>query len=426
MVKGGYKKTSIGLIPKDWKFKAMSYAVEINPRYNVPEKDEYLFLEMDSVNENSPKIDGYEKREKNKCTSVKFKEGDVLFARITPSTENGKTALIHTLDEEVAYGSTELIVFSPKKNLITSKFIYYLLKWKKIRNLAISMMEGSTGRQRVPNEIFKGSIRIPLPIIPEQKRITSILSIIDNLIEKTNEKINKTKKLKKGLIQQLLNKGIKHDEFREVNINGKTKKFPKNWDIKMLKKVTDINKNNISTSTPEDYKIEYIDISSINNNGKIEETTFYNYGNAPSRAKRLVNNDDVIVSTVRPYLKSFAIIKEDKENLICSTGFAVLTPKSNMNTEYIYYFVWSNHFVNYMKRLMRGTSYPAVSKNDIANTFIPVPSLEEQKKIASILSSVDSKIKKEEEYKAKLEKLKKGLMQKLLTGEIRVNTDMEV
>jgi type I restriction enzyme S subunit len=93
-----------------------------------------------------------------------------------------------------------------------------------------------------------------------------------------------------------------------------------------------------------------------------------------------------------------------------------------------------NYFVLYLLRyltpkleaLAGGSTFLEISRTSVRSLNIPVPQLEEQKKISSILSSVDSKIQKEEEYKAKLERLKKGLMQKLLTGEIRVNTEMEV
>lgn len=211
-----FKDSQFGEIPKSWEINVMSYAAKINPRYKIPEKDEYLFLEMDSVNEHSPEVDGYEKREKNRCTNVKFKKGDVLFARITPSTENGKTALIENLEEEIAFGSTELIVLSPRKDLITSDYIYYLLKWSRVRNLAISMMEGSTGRQRVPREVFDGAIKIPLPPLEEQKQIASILSSVDAKIKKEEEYKAKLEKLKKGLMQKLLTGQIRVNTDMEV------------------------------------------------------------------------------------------------------------------------------------------------------------------------------------------------------------------
>jgi len=432
MVKEGNKEVRVGAkeieIPKEWK------------KYKF--KSDYISKKMKA---------GGTPKSNNKD----YYDGQIPFVKIEDMTSNGKyinytenTITAKGLDDssawmvpknsllismygsygKVAINNIELTTNQAILSIIPSKkidldYLYYYSS-ERLDGYFKSLVKATTQANLTKTIIT--NTPVVYPPLPEQKKIASILSSVDKSIEKTDEVIQETKELKKGLMQELFAKGIGHSEFKEVNINGKTMSLPVNWDVKMLKNVTQINKNNISTSTPEDYEIEYIDISSINNIGKIKETTFYNYGNAPSRAKRLVNIDDVIVSTVRPYLKSFSIINEDKENLVCSTGFAVLTPKSNMETEYIYYFVWSNHFVNYMRRLMRGTSYPAVNKNDVANTFIPVPPLKEQKKIASILSSVDAKIQKEEEYKAKLERLKKGLMQKLLTGEIRVNTEMEV
>jgi|Wag4MinimDraft_10_1082650.scaffolds.fasta_scaffold00388_2 type I restriction enzyme S subunit len=433
MVKEGYKEVRIGPkkveLPINWETSKIKELLKIKSGYafksNDYVEDGVFMVRVTNINDNGEikKENGETKylpeEYLEKYKKYQLEDNDILLVMVGAST--GKIGKVKS-DVLPAILNQNMWNLKPKDDSLDKPYFYYSIS-KEI-NRFLSMKIGSA-RSYIKKGDFK-KFEIPLPPLPEQKKIASILSSVDKSIEKTSEIIEETKELKKGLMQELLTKGIGHSEFKEVNINGKTMELPLNWEIKMLTNVTQINKNNISTSTPEDYEIEYIDISSINDIGKIEETAHYNYGNAPSRAKRLVNIDDVIVSTVRPYLKSFSIIKEDKENLVCSTGFAVLTPKFNMETEYIYYFVWSNHFVNYMKRLMRGTSYPAVNKNDVANTFIPVPPLEEQKKIASILSSVDKKIKKEEEYKAKLERLKKGLMQKLLTGEIRVNTDMEV
>ncbi|WP_408956580.1 restriction endonuclease subunit S [Natroniella sp. ANB-PHB2] len=199
-----FKKTEFGQIPLGWEFCRMSKVVDINPSYDIPEQDEFLFLEMAAVNTDKPSVDYWIKRNKKDCTSIRFKRFDTLFARITPCTENGKTSFIEELDNELAFGSTELIVFSPKKDLVYHKYVYYLAKSHKIRSLAISMMEGSTGRQRVPREIFNSAVKVPLPPLEEQKKIADILSSVDEKIQKKEEEKEKVERLKKGLMQKLL------------------------------------------------------------------------------------------------------------------------------------------------------------------------------------------------------------------------------
>ncbi len=297
-----------------------------------------------------------------------------------------------------------------------SKYIYYF--FKQFKSLLANFSQGSTF-----SSINKGVLEnfiIPVPPLPEQKKIASILSSVDEAIEKTDQIIEENNRLKKGLMQKLLTKGIGHTEFKEVILNAHKLKIPVTWDVKQIRECAYTNESNLKSKTYKDYEIEYIDISSIEETGNIANTSFYKFDNAPSRAKRIVDKGDVLVSTVRPNLKTFAHVKIDRENLIASTGFAVLTPKQGTSGKYLYYAVCDDKFVNYLIRLMRGTNYPAVNNSDVKQTFIPLPPLPEQKKIATIISSVDAKIEKEKEYKEELESLKKGLMQKLLTGQVRV------
>ncbi len=133
---------------------------------------------MGAVNENSPHISYFGKREAGQGGGSRFKENDVLFARITPCTENGKTALVPKLESEVGLGSTEFIVLSPLKQILDPKFLYYFVKSDRVRNYAISRMTGTTGRQRVPKEVFEQELMIALPPIDEQKKIGEIYTIM--------------------------------------------------------------------------------------------------------------------------------------------------------------------------------------------------------------------------------------------------------
>lgn len=197
-----FKETKVGRIPKEWDIVKLEDVANINPSYEVPEQDDYLFLEMSSIDEESFKPNYWLRRSKDKLTNTIFKNGDVLFAKITPCVENGKGALIQELNESVASGSTELVVLSPIEN-INSFFLYYLTKTEKFRNKAISLMEGATGRQRVPNYFFK-SYNVMLPSLNEQKEISNILQNVDNRIIDEKKLVLFFKKIKKGLMQDLL------------------------------------------------------------------------------------------------------------------------------------------------------------------------------------------------------------------------------
>lgn len=190
--------------------------------------------------------------------------------------------------------------------------------------------------------------------------------------------------------------------------------IPNEWRIDNLNKVIYLNPESLGNSTDDNLVINYIDIESVKV-GKVLGCKEFKFSEAPSRARRVVIKNDVIVSTVRPNLKSVAKINFDKENLICSTGFAVLRKKETIDSEYLFQFVISNIFTKQLVDKTVGSNYPAVNSNDIKETIILIPPLKEQEKIADILSTVDSQIDDTYKLIEKTKELKKGLMQRLLT-----------
>jgi len=202
-----FKEVQIGPktveIPEEWDHEFFDDIIEVNPSYDTSSLEKLPFLPMDALPENSWKVDYWEERKKENCTTTKFKLTDTLYSKITPCVENGKTVFIDSLPKDVGSGSTELIVFSPKDEIIP-RYVYYLSKMNLFRKITISLMQGSTNRQRVPLDVFKQNIKIPLPSLPEQGKISEILLIIDNKIQKEKSYKQKLQKLKKGLMQDLL------------------------------------------------------------------------------------------------------------------------------------------------------------------------------------------------------------------------------
>ncbi len=163
------------------------------------------------------------------------------------------------------------------------------------------------------------------------------------------------------------------------------------WEFKKVKDVATINEENISSSDSF-LEIDYIEISNVNK-GDISEITTIQFDEAPSRARRKVKTDDILLSTVRPNLEHYAYIKESKENTIASTGFAVITAK-NIVPRYLYYVLSSPNYTEYFSMIAAGhtSAYPAMNPDIIENVEIPVPPLQEQKRIAHILGTLDDKI----------------------------------
>lgn len=166
--------------------------------------------------------------------------------------------------------------------------------------------------------------------------------------------------------------------------------IPNHWDIIPLKFIVTCNDACLSPVENADKRIKYVEISDVDSVTGVNNYTEYNLKEAPSRARRITEKNDVIISTVRTYLKAVAKINEN--DLIVSTGFAVLRSKKIIHSDFLYYLILSDSFVNRVISYSVGTSYPAITTADMLRLKVFVPPLEEQKAIAAYLDSEVSKI----------------------------------
>lgn len=191
---------------------------------------------------------------------------------------------------------------------------------------------------------------------------------------------------------------------------------PEGWKEVTYEDICAVNTRNLATSTPADHELTYLDIGSIPEVGSISQPLErYRFCEAPSRARRRVQDGDVIVSTVRPYLRAFARIKHPPPNLVASTGFAVLTPRNGVSSEFLFQTVCSEEFLAQLKAKMVGSNYPAVNTSDVATATVLLPPFPEQQKIAAILSSIDDVIVATRKVIEQTKRVKQGLLQTLMT-----------
>ena len=177
-------------VPEDWREIPFAQAVQINPRVQLDSGQNYPYVDMAAVNVHSKFVYTSVERE-FKGSGSRFRDGDILMARITPCLENGKVALYRTSQQTpLAHGSTEFIVIRGRPDITDNDFAYYLTQWDLIREYAISQMIGTSGRQRVPIESLS-HLAIPLPPLSEQRAIAHILGTLDDKIE-LNRRMNET------------------------------------------------------------------------------------------------------------------------------------------------------------------------------------------------------------------------------------------
>jgi len=284
-------------------------------------------------------------------------------------------------------------------------FVYYQLLFnsKKIKNMA--------NQVAIPilNKTDFGTIKILIPYnITEQQRIASILSNVDSLINQTQRIIEQTQKLKKGLVQKLLTKGIGHTKFKMVKwLFGKDIEIPEEWELQKLENIVEIlDSKRIPIEESERGK-RHGDYPYYGASGIIDYIDDYIFD---ERLLCLAEDGENLRSKVLPI--AFTIEGKTWVN----NHAHVLRTKETTEHYFLEYFLNHLSFLKYVA----STAQPKLNQKDMRSILIICPTKLEQQKIASILSDTDSQIQKQQQYKSNLEILKKGLMQKLLTGQIKV------
>ena len=298
----------------------------------------------------------------------------------------GRTMLLPSKSSVI--GTMQYII--PKGSL-NIKYLYYALISKKLSKYS----SGAT----IPHIYFRDYKKEKIVLISEieQQKIVSILDKIVSLIEKNKKRIILLEELVKSRFIEMFGDPIKNDK------GWKKEKLLEN----VVEKVENISKNS-------EIIISYIDISSINNlKNRIETYKNYYIDEAPSRAKKIINRNDILISTVRPNLKNIALFDIETENkAIASTGFCILRTKTKLNTLYLFNVLLSNSFTNELSKKEIGANYPAVTENDIKNVKIALPPLTLQNEFAEFVTKID-KLKFEAEKSLKeMENLYDSLMQK--------------
>ncbi len=414
------KKTPLYLssIPSEWAIVPLERVLSMC-QYGISDgliqEGKYPVLRMNNIESGSilPKDIKYVDIPEEYFIRFKLAKGDILFNRTNSHELVGQTGIFRE-DGDYTFASY-LIRLRCNPDYARSEYLNYYLNYepilKEIRRLATRGVSQSN-----INASNLKKVIIALPPLEVQNIIEDILQHVDANLELSNETDIRYEVLKKGLMQRLLTQGIGHTRFKQTKIG----EIPESWEVKTIGQMTKINAESLKNGTHPESEIEYIEIASIENPGYIQHTSRMIFSEAPSRARRIVKKGDVIVSTVRPYLKAFALIRQQSDNLIASTGFAVLTPSKNLDSEFLLHSVLSERFMKHLSRRMVGSNYPAVSAKDIEQYHFPCPPLEEQRAIANILHTVDKNMENGRESSIELDHLKKGLMQVLLTGKVRV------
>ena len=341
---------------------------------------------------------------KEKWSHFQVEEGDILF---TTSGTIGRTAMAKKNDLPLLMNTSVVRFKSLNEKELDRYFLAWLLRSPKFIEEVKSYSSGTAQKNVGPTHLKL--ISISYPLLSEQKRIVKILDEAFEKIEKA--KINAEKNLKNS-------KEIFESYLQNVFANP-----GKDWEEKKLGDVL-LKTKTIDPTKKSDEEFIYLDVSSVNKETKeIVNVTRVMGKNAPSRARKLIRTNDIIFATVRPTHSRVALITEEYDGQVCSTGYFVLRAKDFLNTNLVFYFLLTHGFNKQMEKLQKGASYPAVTDSEVRGIFISYPkSISEQKAIVKKLDSLSEQTKKlEGVYKQKLadlEELKKSILNKAFSGEL--------
>ena len=274
-----------------------------------------------------------------------------------------------------------------------------------------------------------GQIPIPFPPIEEQDSIVLFLNWktaqINKFIRNKRRLIELLKEQKQNIINQAVTRGLDPKVNSKPSGVGWIGDIPEHWEVAPLKHLASINARVLPESTDENYTFKYFDISSVGTGRLTGEPETLRFGQAPSRARRILKKGDTILSTVRTYLKAVYYVSDEVEDWIASTGFAALTPKREMHPPFLGLLIQSDNFINRVIRESIGVAYPAIAETKLGTLYLAYPvSFEEQQEIlehvANASRAIDQAISRAEHEIELMREYRTRLISDVVTGQVDV------
>lgn len=235
-----------------------------------------------------------------------------------------------------------------------------------------------------PNQFL--DIALLQPPRPEQDQIVAYLRAQDahiaRLIKAKRDLIGLLTEQKLRIIDHAVTRGLDASVGLKLSGIEWLGDVPEHWSIKPLKRWVRLNASALGDKTNPAFEFRYLDIGSVKTGRLAKELERLRFANAPSRARRVLQRGDTIISTVRTYLKAIWYVNEEAGDLIASTGFAVLTPGREVEPEYLGYVIQSSGFVNRVTANSIGIAYPAIAETVLGRfPVVMPPTLAEQQAI---------------------------------------------
>lgn len=335
---------------------------------------------------------------------MKFRNGDTIMARITPCLENGKTAKVNILDtEEVGFGSTEYIVFRAIDGVTDEDYLYYLVCSPIVRDIAIKSMVGSSGRQRVQTDVVKG-IEVELPTIDEQRKIGSVLKILDDKIAVNNE-------INENLLNQALT--LYATQFSSLELNGCIGDYCSVKSGFAFK-----------SSWWTNCGVRVIKIGSINqDNLNLLECSYVDEDKADKAKDFVVKAGDLLIAMTGATIGKFAMVPYSSEVLLVNqrVGKFFLGNNPVEKLPFIYCTLKQPEVYGEVVNRGQGSAQPNISASDIMSIPCVIPSQDAINDFNDTSQPLFDLIISNQQENQQLSELRNVLLPKLMSGELDVS-----
>ena len=359
----------------------------------------------------------------------KVQYGDILFTTSSETPDEVGMAAVFLEKDWSPYLNSFCFGLRPKEGFpLSPEFANHFFRGGKFRKDMRPLAQGSTRFNLSKENLKKLSVTLPPPL--EQKKIASILTSVDEVIENTQKQIDKLQDLKKATMNELLTKGIGHTEFKDSELG----RIPKSWQVK------DIANSNIQvldgdrgSEYPKEYDFKqsgyclFLSAKNVTRSGfKFDETVFISKDKDQKLQKGRLKRNDIVITT-RGTVGNIAFFDESVvfDVIRINSGMAIIrNDDEHLQTDFLYLILSSELVTLQLESLTFGSAQPQLTIGTLNELKILIPTtVDEQKKISNIISSINQLIEVTTKKLHQTQSLKKSLMQDLLTGKVRVKVN---
>ena len=417
----------------------LSGLIDFNPKRPLEKGAITPFIEMADLPEGERDVSRIGNRVFNGSGS-KFKNGDTLFARITPCLENGKTAKVSGLPSNaVGHGSTEFIVMAAKDPGVDEDFVYYVARHPAFRAYAQGRMEGTSGRQRVSWQAI-ADYEIPGFSRLERSGIGNVLSSMDNLIA-NNRRVNQAleamahtlfrawfvdfepvRAKREGRWQRGQSlPGLPahlYDLFPNRLVDSELGEVPEGWHVFAFGDVAQQGKGSVNPRNSPQHAFTHYSLPAFDS----AQSPFIELGVAIKSNKTPVPDDSVLVSKLNPHIPRIWQVGKAGANAVCSTEFIVWTPRAPANSAFLYCLASSQEFSSAMRQLVTGTSnsHQRVMPEQMGDIRAFVASDRAIEALSEVVRILMEQVLQNRKLSRTLGQLRDTLIPRLISGGLRV------